>query len=95
MASIDKIFRLGLKLYKILYSNIIDANCNKYAMLLSNIYYIRNKISISCLNKGLGRGQLCIYSCVDTYNNGSSFNIANHSFKVFTIKRIFKDGNDK
>lgn len=59
------------------------------------IAIIYNKNSISCLNKGLGRGQLCIYSSVDTHNNGSSLNIGNHSFKVFIINRIFKDGNDK
>ena len=34
------------------------------------IIYIKN--SIGCLNKGLGIGQLCINSCVDTYNNDSS-----------------------
>jgi hypothetical protein len=51
---------------------MIDANCNKDAILLSNSYYIHNKNSIGCLNKGLGRGQLCVYSCVDTHNNGSS-----------------------
>lgn len=49
LASIDKIIRSRLKLYKILYSSIIDANCNKHAMLLSNSYYIHNKTSIFSL----------------------------------------------
>ena len=55
------------------YSNIIETNCNKHAMLLYYSDDVRNKISINCINKGLERGQLCIYASVDAYNNESHF----------------------
>ncbi|MGZ5511336.1 MAG: response regulator [Nitrososphaeraceae archaeon] len=75
------------------YSNIIETNCNKHAMLLYHSDDMRNKISINSINKGLERGQLCIYASVDAYNNESSFNISNLSSKISNYQENIQNGN--
>ncbi|MGZ5486308.1 MAG: response regulator [Nitrososphaeraceae archaeon] len=75
------------------YSNIIETNSNKHAMLLYHSNDMRNKISINSINKGLERGQFCIYASVDAYNNESSFNISNLSSKISNYQENIQNGN--
>lgn len=74
-------------------SNIFETICNNHVMLLYDTDDQYAEIVINCINKGLARGQLCIYISKDSYNNESSYSLSNITSKILNYREHLLKGN--
>lgn len=73
--------------------NISLRSHHHHGILLYKDNHQRNEILISCLNKELTQGHMCIYAPVDPYNGESDASMYDISAKIWNYHKNIQDGN--